>query len=307
MPELPEIEHLRRTLAARIVGARFEGASLHRADVLRSSRGRGARHALDAIALLDGAVVAAVERRGKQLAIVTDRAVLGVHLGMSGQLLVADDRVASPGSHVHFSAELRTARGTRLHLRLRDPRRFGGLWLHGSREALMAERWSALGPDALAIDLGRFRDLLRARRQVKGLLLDQRSVAGIGNIYADEALHRAGIHPGTIAARIAPEKAAALHAAIQQVLQLAVRAGGSTIRDYRSADGACGSFATDHLVYGRAGQPCATCTRTLRRTVVAGRTTVHCPRCQRPSRGELSTCGRSGQGQGPMAVARRRR
>lgn len=183
-------------------------------------------------------------------------------------------------AHLHVCMTIRRA-GKRSMLHFRDPRRFGGLWLYTDRDQVEATRWSELGPDALSIGAA---DLTRAltgrKRAVKALLLDQVTIAGVGNIYADEALHRAGIHPGRAAASLDADEVRRLARALRQVLERAVAAGGSSFRDYVDATGRKGEYVRRHAVYGRGGQPCRTCATVLESAVIGGRTTVWCPRCQ---------------------------
>lgn len=286
MPELPEVEHLRRTLEPRLLGRRVVGATLHRRDVAvgpADPPGGFARQRLvvrptrlKPAQLLADAAVERIDRRGKLLAIIAgDGRALGVHLGMTGQLLWAPAGGRLPADHVHATWRL----DDRSRLIFRDPRRFGGLWLAESRDELPP--WRGLGPDALTLppqDLGGL--LARARRPIKAALLDQGLLAGVGNIYADEALHRAGIHPAEVACEISAARARKLGKALRELLELAVQAGGSTLRDYRGAEGQAGAFQFQHVVYGRGGLPCFTCGRALERGVLASRTTVWCPVCQ---------------------------
>jgi formamidopyrimidine-DNA glycosylase len=226
--------------------------------------------------LLEGATIDRIDRRGKLLAIIaSDGRAMGVHLGMSGQVFWAPPGGRLPTDHVHATWRL----DDRSRLVFRDPRRFGGLWLAESRDELPP--WRGLGPDALTLPPDDLAGLLaKAKRPIKAALLDQSLLAGVGNIYADEALHRAGIHPAEIACEISTPRALRLGAALGEVLGLAVRAGGSTLRDYRAADGQAGAFQLQHAVYGRGGQPCLTCGATLDSGMLAQRTTVWCPNCQ---------------------------
>lgn len=286
MPELPEVEHLRRTLEPRLLGRRVVGATLHRRDVAAGpadppggfarQRARVRPTRLSAAQLLANAAIERIDRRGKLLVIIAgDSRAVGVHLGMSGQLLWAPAGGRLPTNHVHSTWRL----DDRSRLIFRDPRRFGGLWLAESRDELPP--WRGLGPDALTLppeDLGGL--LARARRPIKAALLDQGLLAGVGNIYADEALHRAGIHPAEVACEISAARARKLGKALRELLELAVQAGGSTLRDYRGAEGQVGAFQFQHAVYGRGGLPCFTCGQALERGVLASRTTVWCPGCQ---------------------------
>ena len=283
MPELPEVETIRRSLSRAIIGARVANVTVARRGYIT---GVASARAL----LLDG-VVTRVDRRGKQLAIVADNGrSLCLHLGMSGQVLVhADARTPDP-PHTHVRWRLKPTDGPAVVMVMRDPRRFGGVWTFPTFSALAAARWSQLGPDALTIDEADLSRLLRCtRRAVKAALLDQRLLASVGNIYADESLHRARIHPEHPASRLSRRRAFVLAAAIRQTLRIAVNAKGSTIRDYRDATGQLGGYYPHRLVYGRAGEPCPTCGRSLHHGVVAQRTTVWCARCQPRPRGKKHT------------------
>jgi formamidopyrimidine-DNA glycosylase len=274
VPELPEVETVRRTLAPVLQHHTITRATLHRADICSTATGKRCRPA----DLLQGLTIDRLDRRGKQLAIVatTGRALL-VHLGMSGSL-----RATAPGAkpkktdHIHATWALDS--GWRVDFR--DPRRFGGLWTFPSFEEIEA-RWAALGPDGLRITGKQLAARCgRSRRPIKAALLDQGVVAGVGNIYADEALFAARIHPATLAAELTPARFTALAAAIRRVLRQAIAAGGSTIRDYIDARGQAGRAQERHAVYGRAGQPCLRCATPLESGTLGQRTTVHCPGCQ---------------------------
>lgn len=305
MPELPEVETIRQTLAPVLIGRRILAAELLRRDILIApgdppggfSRQRTrttpllpARFA--SIDLLEGCTVIDILRRGKQLAIIgtigsrpnaATRALV-VQLGMTGALETLplntpNPRAAAP--HTHALWQLEPVRGKPAAMVFIDPRRFGGLRALPALADLHT-LWGALGPDALDIDAAPLWDALRtSRRAIKAALLDQAVLAGVGNIYADEALFRAGITPRTLAARVGAARCALLAAAVREVLAEAVAARGSTLRDYRDATGHAGEFQARHAVYGRAGQPCTRCGRTLRSAAIGQRTTVWCPRCQR--------------------------
>ncbi|MEM7755089.1 MAG: bifunctional DNA-formamidopyrimidine glycosylase/DNA-(apurinic or apyrimidinic site) lyase [Planctomycetota bacterium] len=292
MPELPEVEALRRSLVPHITGRTVVRATLHRRDIAvmpgdpeggfsrqRSPKPRPKRmRAADLLA--EQAFVEPV-RRGKQIALVTKAGqAIVVHLGMTGQLRwAAPGGRVTPGDHVH--ATWRLDDGSRLVFR--DPRRFGGLWLLPDRSALDA-RWAELGPDALTANAGQIAAALCAwsgsRRAIKAALLDQGVVAGVGNIYADEALFRAGVHPETPLSGLGGRRARRIAQTVRDVITAAVAAGGSTLRDYADGDGNPGSAQRSHKVYGRAGEPCTACGATLESGQVAQRTTVWCPGCQ---------------------------
>lgn len=295
MPELPEIEHLRRTLEPHLVGARVTGVDLRRRDMVRVAGSRQALRAVNNAHLLHGATVTSIVRHGKSLAFLADNGrVLATHMGMSGSLVVRQkDHVHDSDKHLHCiwtllrsepAPSLRRSVASSLQsfqLFYRDPRRFGGLWPLASLEELNERLWSRLGPDALSIDGETLRDrLARTTQPIKAALLNQSLVAGVGNIYADEALFAAGIHPLTKPTRIALDGYGALATAIRSIMLAAVNSGGSTISDYRDATGQAGSFAFQHAVYGRAELPCMRCGRPLRSIVVGQRTTVFCQLCQ---------------------------
>jgi len=268
MPELPEVETVRRTLARALVGRVITGVRLVRPDVVSGDPSPRA--------LLRGASVDRLERHGKQLAIVArDGRVVVVQLGMSGQVLIARRGEPLP-PHVHAVWHLK-----RGEVRFRDPRRFGGLTTIPDVETLH-RRWQRLGPDGLALTAEQLWNGVHAsKRSIKAALLDQGVVAGVGNIYADESLFESGIHPKAICSRLSRGRIEALALAIRRVLAEAVDARGSTLRDYRDADGREGGFAASHRVYGRGGRPCVRCGAALRTATVAQRTTVFCPNCQK--------------------------
>lgn len=291
MPELPEVETLRRSLVPRLVGRVIERVEVLRPEMVRSRR-RGEGGAPGAAVmprlramLLVGRRIERLERHGKQLAIVAERGgpVLIVHLGMTGQLLyLARGESAAREDHIHvrwiFGDEAQGA-----SLLFRDPRRFGRITPAASMADLLAQEWSRLGPDALrvrAADLAA--SLSRTTRSIKAALLDQEIIAGIGNIYADETLYHAGLHPLTPAHSLTRPQVRSLSAAIQTVLNRAVRAGGTTLRDYVDGNGQAGKHRANLLVYDRAGLPCPVCGKPLIASVVAQRTTTFCHQCQPP-------------------------
>ncbi len=264
MPELPEVETVRRSLAPRVTGRRIVSAEFPCLRVLRG--GDPDRMA----AALAGKKITSLERRGKFLLFrIQGGRVLMIHLGMTGRLLMNGE----PGKYTHAIFTL--DRGVILY---DDPRQFGCVELHADVPARVAR----LGPEPLEIAPEDFVAALRRRnRQMKALLLDQTFLRGIGNIYADEALFRAGIHPLAIASRLSRARALRLHGAIVDVLTEAIRAGGSSVSDYVDSDGRPGSFQFSHRVYQRTGEPCVSCGRPIRRTLVTQRGTHYCPRCQK--------------------------
>ena len=279
MPELPEVERVRLSLEAALVGRRIETVTIRRADVVEPC---GSKKAMNA-ALLQGSPVGAVLRHGKQLAIVAeaddaDRCVC-VHLGMSGSLIITPS--APPAaSHRHITWQLDNGS----QLSFRDPRRFGGIWTFPSLDALKATRWSALGPDALLVEPDCLLAALRGtKRALKAALLDQQLIAGLGNIYVDELLFEQGLHPLMPARRLKLPQVESLVTAMRALLTRAIAGGGSSLRDYVDGNGNAGAFQLQHQVYGRGGQPCLRCDSPLHSKVIAGRTTVFCPSCQRRS------------------------
>lgn len=289
MPELPEVETVRRALERGVVGRTIAGVRVQRRDVVVTerdpaggfSRSRGDIEPrptrVPGAWLLARDRVARVLRRGKQLALVGESGrVVCVHLGMSGRLLLTE---AGDAGRAHDHVVWRLEAGGRLVFN--DPRRFGGVWVLPSVDALHAGRWAVLGPDALEIDGEMLRELCRGTsRALKALLLDQAVIAGVGNIYCDEALAIAGLSPVDRAVGVGDEAWERLADAIRAVLDRAIEAGGSTLRDYTAPDNAPGGYQTQHRVYGRGGLPCLDCGGTLESALVAQRTTVWCPRCQ---------------------------
>ena len=262
MPELPEVETVVRTLAPKLTGRRIVDATFSSHHVVRQSFPTLRKR-------LRGQLVKLVERHGKFIVITLDRGVLVVHLGMTGKLLLDSE----PGPYARAVFQL--DRGLLVY---DDVRHFGRIeW----SEQLPA-RAAGLGPDALNISFDDFRALLKARRSaVKPLLLNQRFLRGMGNIYTDEALFEARIHPQAIASSLSKARASRLHAAMLDILATAIRLKGSSISDYVDADGQRGSFQQQHQVYGRAGDACPICGTPIRRIVVGQRGTHYCPKCQR--------------------------
>ncbi|MFZ4649076.1 MAG: bifunctional DNA-formamidopyrimidine glycosylase/DNA-(apurinic or apyrimidinic site) lyase [Rubrivivax sp.] len=285
MPELPEVEVTRRTISPGLLGATVLGARLGKP--LRWVLGCTPQH-------LVGRRVGAALRRGKYIWLPLSPTAgpagapesgqqggLLLHLGMSGSLALHDHAPApAPGPHDHF--DLVTTQGT---LRLRDPRRFGAVvWSPGLDEPPAAALLARLGPEPFdpALDDARFHALLKQRRApIKAVLLSGQAVVGAGNIYACEALFRAGIDPRTAAHRLSRPRAARLLQAVRETLQEALQLGGSTLRDFRDAHGMDGAFQDQAAVYGREGQPCTRCAAPVRRIVQAQRATYYCRACQR--------------------------
>jgi formamidopyrimidine-DNA glycosylase len=275
MPELPEVEVLRRSLEPRLVGRELAGAW---------SGGRRLREPVPAVALAEllGRCIVALRRRAKYLLVDFSGGVtVAFHLGMSGRLTLEP---AGAPRHRHEHVALALAGGERL--RLVDPRRFGlvlvlpGAGLEGDRH------FRHLGPEPLAEGFsgGTLQHAASGRRgPVKTLLMDASVVAGVGNIYASEALHRAGIHPRRSVGRIGVERWRRLAAAVREVLAAAIEQGGTTLADFVDGAGQPGDFRVSLAVYDRAGEPClrAGCQGCVRRILQANRSTYFCPRCQR--------------------------
>ncbi len=271
MPELPEVEVTRRGVAPHLLGRRFV-----RVDV-RSARLRWPVPA-DLGERLRGATVLAVRRRAKYLLLDCDVGTVLLHLGMSGSLQILPERCAL-ARHDHVVFQVDDGNQLRFH----DPRRFGSVLWAGSdpeRHPLLRE----LGVEPLGDAFNGeylFRRSRGSRMAVKPMLMDSRRLAGVGNIYASEALHMAGIHPARAAGRIARPRYDRLAEALRSVLRAAIDAGGSTLRDFVKTDGRSGYFQVSLRAYGRAGAPCLACGRRLRQLRIAQRSTVYCPACQR--------------------------
>ena len=279
MPELPEVETVRRGLQAQVVGRRITKVEVGRERTVR----RTSRQAV--IDGLTGATITAVNRRGKYLLCPLDTGdEVMVHLRMSGRLLVAAAGAERP-PHTHVVLHLAGVPAQELWFV--DPRTFGEVVVFDpANAAVELPELARLGVDPIADGLTRnqFAGLLHSRsRQIKALLLDQHVVAGIGNIYCDEALHLARVRWDRPSDAITAREATRLHAAIMKVLTEAIDAGGSTLADtqYVGVDGESGWFQLDHRVYDRAGQRCLTCGKAnIVKAIVAGRGTHYCPRCQ---------------------------
>jgi formamidopyrimidine-DNA glycosylase len=287
VPELPEVETVRRGIAPAMEGRRILTAEIRRAGLRWPFPPRLAER-------LTGARVQALRRRSKYiLADLDSGETMILHLGMSGRITVTGMAAPfipgrfhhdHPAPAVHDHVILTMEGGARITLN--DPRRFGALDLAPSAGIEAHPLLAALGPEPLGngFHAAHLAAAFAGRRApVKALLLDQKIVAGLGNIYVCEALFRAGIHPTRAAGRIGAARLDRLVAEIRAVLSEAIIAGGSSLRDYRQADGELGYFQHGFRVYDRAGQPCTTpgCSGSIRRIVQSGRSTWFCPRCQR--------------------------
>ncbi|MDA0294677.1 MAG: bifunctional DNA-formamidopyrimidine glycosylase/DNA-(apurinic or apyrimidinic site) lyase [Planctomycetota bacterium] len=285
MPELPEVEAIRRQIGCVVTGGLICMAKVQRRDVVRDRLGRREGR-LSPDDLGRRRVIRDVDRRGKQLMIsFSDGGGMIIRLGMSGRINLEDGSTRqSVFAHRHlvWMIESPNAPETKIRMSFIDPRRFGGVYLFTSAEDCQSRLLAGLGPEATSIQGRRLGGLLRrTRRAVKAALLDQAVLAGVGNIYADEALHRAGLHPARPGDSISSPEASRLAAAIRFTLRRAIQAGGSTLRDHVLPDGSAGVFVGQHQVYGRGGAPCLHCRHPLEVVQIASRTTTFCPKCQR--------------------------
>ncbi|HEY2545859.1 MAG TPA: bifunctional DNA-formamidopyrimidine glycosylase/DNA-(apurinic or apyrimidinic site) lyase [Candidatus Acidoferrum sp.] len=302
MPELPEVETVARGLRRTIVGRRIVSVRLGKTDFID-----------DPAALeqhLPGRQIEAVDRHGKfmllRLSPVNGAvsaatngdaapAALLVHLGMTGQ--IAPNPVAQPhGKHTHAFFLLDDNR----ELRYTDPRRFGRLAYLTPQT--LAEELQSFGADPLEISVDEFVQQARSRRaRIKALLLDQGFLRGVGNIYADESLWRAKIHPARLGAALKKEQAAILHRVLQEILLKAIVMRGSSISDFLDAEGQPGEYQRHHRAYGREGEVCNRCRAVIRRATVAGRSSYFCPKCQPAPRGSVALPLSSRAQAGPAA------
>ncbi len=281
MPELPEVETIRRRLVDAIVGSTVKSVTLRRRDVLRypsGDREGGQRHGRW---LLADKQVASISRQGKQLCVADEcgRGVL-ICLGMSGRISLSGDPDI-PTKHRHITWTLNSNSSEPIRMHFIDPRRFGGVYAVTSLNDLKTRFWHRMGPDALSVTA---KDLKvrtsRTSRNLKAVLLDQSVIAGVGNIYADESLHKAGLAPQRPANSLEHSEIIRLATSIRSCLRAACRMGGTTFKDYRNADGGKGEFVTKLRVYGRQGLDCVSCKTELEFDRLGQRATVWCPRCQ---------------------------
>jgi len=270
MPELPEVETTRRGLLPHVVGRRIRGVVVRNAALRWPVPPDLAR-------ILRGEEVVDLRRRGKYLLFDCRRGHLLVHLGMSGRLtLVPEGEPARRHDHVDVRFEGEQA------MRLTDPRRFGAmLWVRGNAEDHALLRELGLEPFDAAFTGAALHERARGRRvAVKHFLMDAHVVTGVGNIYASEALFHAGIHPLRAAGRISRARWDRIAASVRSTLERALAAGGTTLRDFASAEGHPGFFQNECAVYGRGGLPCRACGGAIRAARQGQRSTFYCPRCQ---------------------------
>ena len=284
MPELPEVETVRRGLAPHLEGRRIMGVRLNRAGLRLPFPDRLAER-------ITGAIILPIQRRAKYLLAPLDCGeTLVLHLGMSGRLLVLHDAGGAAPGKFHYSvdrlvqhdhAEIALEGGSTLIFN--DPRRFGFLLLVECAKLHELPALAGLGVEPLGNDFSEaaLADMLKGRKiPIKLALLDQRLIAGLGNIYVCEALFRAGIHPARAAGSLCVQEIAKLFSAIRAVLEAAIVAGGSTLRDFRHEDGALGYFQHSFAVYGREAAPCPVCARPIARITQGGRSSFFCEGCQ---------------------------
>lgn len=287
MPELPEVETIARGLAPEIVGRTIEAVQVRYAGATGMNAGEFVRR-------VTGCRVEKVWRRGKMLLVDLSSADdpehtpehapdrhLAVHLKMTGRLWVppcGDPALRAPDKHTHILFHL--SGGCVMHFK--DVRKFGWCRAVTCDELAEMEFLRTLGPEPLDMGADEFVATFKARNgAIKGVLLNQKVIAGIGNIYADESLFRAGIAPHTKASHVSRKRLTALHGHLQDVLRQAIAENGSSISDYRNARGDAGAFQNRFNVYGRGGQPCPICRTPLSVRKVAGRTSTYCSRCQK--------------------------
>ena len=273
MPELPEVETIASDLRPHLVGRTIVGCELRFPTIVRYPEPELFKD------LIVGHRIETVGRRGKYILIgLQEDRVLVVHLGMTGQLRLVSAETPIP-DHTHAIFTLDDGR----HLRYRDPRRFGRLLLGTQAGLLDARAMPRLGPEPIDGDFtadALYRALRRRKAPLKAVLLDQKALAGVGNIYADESLYKARIRPDRMARRISRQSAGRLHEALRESLETAIKNRGSSVDTYRDAWGEIGGQQEVLAVYGRAGEPCFSCGRPLASTRIAGRTTVFCRHCQ---------------------------
>ncbi len=274
MPELPEVETVRKTLENLVLHKQIEGVSVLWPKIIKNPL--EVKQFTDA---LKGEMILEIGRRGKFLLIYTNRYALVSHLRMEGRYSVYHkDEPYDKHTHVLFQFT------DGMELRYRDVRKFGTMHLYKKGEEFQKPPLSGLGPEPFAETFTQEyleNVLKKTSRKIKPSLLDQKLLVGLGNIYVDEALFRAGIHPERIASSLTKKEVTALHREIVATLMEAVKMGGSTIRSYVNSQGEMGMFQLELYAYGRKGEPCKKCGTSMEKIVVGGRGTHFCPNCQK--------------------------
>jgi formamidopyrimidine-DNA glycosylase len=271
MPELPEVETIVRGLARRLVGEKIESVWIGpKPEPLKSP-------AQAIAAMLNGATIAGVRRAGKHIVVdLSGRGHWIIHLGMTGRILLCAPDLPRE-KHTHLVARLVSGGD----LRFVDPRRFGRVSVAPASSQGVAG-FNPAGTEPLDVGFESFASLFRGRRTtIKSALLNQKLLRGVGNIYADESLFRAGVRPRRRAHLLSRQELRRLYRSLQRVLNEAIAAGGSSISDYVDSSGDEGFFQFRHRVYGRTGKPCRKCRAPIKRVIIAGRSSHYCPRCQR--------------------------
>ena len=271
MPELPEVETVVRGLRRTILGKKIKNLKIFPSRVLHSSPALLKRN-------LIRQRIQEISRRGKNIIIkLSSGDLLVIHLGMTGNLFYLN-RPAFMGKHDHIDLEF----SDKTYLRYSDIRKFGKFKLVKSSQSAKEEVLKKLGPEPLEISRDDFVQLLQKKKgRIKSVLLNQSIIAGIGNIYADETLFEAKIHPLQKVSDISRNGLIKLHQAIQKILRKAIKAGGSSVDNYRDVNGESGFFQFYHKVYGREGEPCKRCGTKIKRIIINQRSTHFCPRCQK--------------------------
>ncbi|UCE67440.1 MAG: bifunctional DNA-formamidopyrimidine glycosylase/DNA-(apurinic or apyrimidinic site) lyase [Candidatus Zixiibacteriota bacterium] len=269
MPELPEVQTIVDDLKGKIRGVRIIGIKTTTKSIWRYKYPRKAN--------IVGATASDVVRRGKYILIyLSKNNVLIVHLGMTGKLIFTESG-SKPEKHTHVMLKF-----TNFDIHYNDIRRFGFMDLVSIDDLEKITYLTKLGPDPFEIERRDFISIIRSKkRMMKQLLLDQNVISGLGNIYSDEILFKARIHPRATSSKISEKRLGNLHAAALDILRNAIKARGSSISNYVDGSGSRGEYQNSHLVYGREGRPCKKCGAKIRREVIGSRSAHFCPRCQR--------------------------
>ena len=271
MPELPEVETIKRDLSF-LTSSQLKALEVYDRPYLEKNS-----ISLSSLKALEGQTLVRLSRKGKYLFFHFSRSTLGFHLGLTGSLTL-NDSDETIHNHKHKVLRLDFSQGMIL---FSDMRKFGKIF-HFIDDEGFSKFLNQIGPDALEIELSEFKECLKKHtKPIKSVFLDQKIISGIGNIYADEILFRAGISPLRPANILSEDELQKLYKVMKDVLNLAIELRGSTIKDYVDGFGRHGMFQTQHLVYQKYGKPCPRCGNVIEKTIVSGRTTSFCPKCQR--------------------------